>query len=415
MNMIDDLIPTNISRKSSLIKVIGVGGGGCNAVNQMYKQGIKDVDFIVCNTDAQTLRDSPVPMKVQLGNVLTRGLGAGCDPERGKMAAIESMDDIKAAIGTGTEMVFITAGLGGGTGTGAAPIIADITKNEMGLLTIAVVTLPFKDEGLEFYRRAMNGLKDISSKVDSLLVIDNQKLYEIYADMNVDDAFPKVDEILNTAVKGIVEIITSRGFINVDLADVKMATKDSGIALLGIGIASGEDRAKEAVRLALESPLLNEYNIRSATNALVNISYNNKSDNNLKMSELEQILATIREYTGPTEKFKRGVVHDDTLPEDAIRVTVVVTGIDMIISPQPEPHKQHRDDTTIVTLTEREDFEDGSIPLQLSYEPGNFQQDEDPHYDLITIYDGSISIQELEKEPALTRLKRRIKEQNQQQ
>jgi cell division GTPase FtsZ len=257
----------------------------------------------------------------------------------------------------------------------------------------------------------MNGLKEISSKVDSLLVIDNQKLYEIYADLNVDDAFPKVDDILNTAVKGIAEIITSRGFINVDLADVKMVTKDSGIALLGIGIASGEDRAKEAVRLALESPLLNEYNIRTATSALVNISYNNKSDNNLKMAELEQILATIREYTGPTQKFKRGVVHDETLPKDAIRITVVVTGIDMVITPQPEPLQVHRDDTTIVTLMEREEEEDGSIPLQLSYEPGNFQQDEDPHYDLIPIYDNSLTIQEFEKEPALTRLRKRIKAQ----
>ncbi len=407
------LIPTNINKKSAWIKVIGVGGGGCNAVTQMHRQGIQDVDFIICNTDAQTLNDSPVPIKVQLGNVLTRGLGAGCDPERGKMAARESIEDIKQAIGSGTEMVFITAGLGGGTGTGAAPVIADIAKNELGLLTIGVVTLPFKDEGMEFYRRAMNGLKDIASKVDSLLVIDNQKLYEIYADLNVDDAFPKVDEVLNTAVKGIAEIITSKGFINVDLADVKMVTKDSGIALLGIGIASGEDRAKEAVRLAFESPLLNEYNLRTATNALVNISYNKNSERNLTMAELEQIMAHIQDYTGPTEKFKRGVVYDDTLPKDSIRITVVVTGIDMVITPQPQPMQAKRDNVTVVTLSEREEDEDGSIPLALSYEPGNFQQDEDPYYDLITVYDGSMSMLEYEKEPALTRLRKRIEAQNQ--
>ncbi|MBR5250054.1 MAG: cell division protein FtsZ [Bacteroidales bacterium] len=406
------LIPTNINKKNTWIKVIGVGGGGCNAVTQMYRQGIQNVDFIICNTDAQTLNESPVPIKVQLGNILTRGLGAGCDPERGKMAAIESIEEIKRSIGAGTEMVFITAGLGGGTGTGAAPVIADITKNELGLLTIGVVTLPFKDEGMEFYRRAMNGLKEISSKVDSLLVIDNQKLYEIYADLNVADAFPKVDEVLNTAVKGIAEIITSKGFINVDLADVKMVTKDSGIALLGIGTASGEDRAKEAVRLAFESPLLNEYNLRTATNALVNISCNKNSEHNLTMAELEQIMAHIQDYTGPTEKFKRGVVYDDTLENDTIRITVVVTGIDMTITPQPQPTQVYRDDTTIVTLSEREDENDGSITLPLSYEPGNFQQDEDPHYDLITVYDGSLSIMEYEKEPALTRLKKKIEAKN---
>lgn len=409
---LENLIPTNITEKSSIIKVIGVGGGGCNAVTQMYRQGIQDVDFIICNTDAQPLQQSPVPNKIQLGNLLTRGLGAGCDPERGRQAACESIEEIKQMIGEDTQMVFITAGLGGGTGTGAAPIIANITKSEMNLLTIGVVTLPFKDEGTEFYRRALAGLKELSAQVDSLLVVDNQKLYDIYADLQLSDAFPKVDDVLNTAVKGIAEIITGQGFINVDFADVRMVMKDSGIALLGIGEASGPNRAEEAVRNAFESPLLNDYNLRTATNALVNITSSTGREDAMTMAELSQIMAYIQNYTGPTDKFKRGVVYDNSLPEGSIRITVVATGIDMNLMPQPQPTVSRREDITVVTLHENEPADDGSISLPLSYEPGEFQQEDTPDYDLIPVYTEDIRIADYEREPALTRLKRLIEERN---
>ncbi|MBQ1218422.1 MAG: cell division FtsZ family protein, partial [Bacteroidales bacterium] len=210
--MIDNMIiPDEWSQGKSIIKVIGVGGGGCNAVNEMLKQGIKDVQFMICNTDIQSLRISDVPEKIRLGTDLTRGLGAGCDPERGRKAATESIDDIKKALQGNTEMVFITAGMGGGTGTGAAPVIARVAR-EMKKLTVGVVTLPFRDEGQEFLRRAIIGIKELQKHVDSLLIIDNQKLYQVFGELTVFKAFPRADEVLCTAVRSISEIITRPGF-----------------------------------------------------------------------------------------------------------------------------------------------------------------------------------------------------------
>lgn len=345
-----DIIPVNWESNNSIIKVIGVGGGGGNAVSQMYQQGIKDVDFMICNTDTMALKNSPVTEKVQLGHSLAKGLGAGCDPERGRAAAMESIDQIRESLTGHTEMVFITAGMGGGTGTGAAPVIARIA-HDMGLLTVGVVTLPFRDEGQEFLKRAIVGIKELERYVDSLLIIDNQKIYKIFGELNIFDAFPKSNSVLSSAVKGIAEIITRPGFINVDFADVKMIMSNSGMALLGTGTASGENRAIRAVEEAFSSPLLNDYDLKTAKGVLVNITSSN--NNGLTMAELSQIMDYIKEYTGDrVMKFKRGVVNDPEIGE-AISVTVVATGFDMHSLPQISTEG----DRLVETVTLGEDYQ----------------------------------------------------------
>ena len=255
MEDLNCLVPDGWDMSQSIIKVIGVGGGGCNAVSEMYRQGIKDVDFMICNTDIQSLKISQVPETLRLGSDLTRGLGAGCDPEKGRKAATESIEDIRKSLQGNTEMVFITAGMGGGTGTGAAPVIAQVAK-EMGKLTVAVVTLPFRDEGPEFVNRAVRGIRELKKHVDSLLIIDNQKLYKVFGELTIFDAFPRADEVLSTAVRSIADIINRPGFINVDFADVRMVMNNSGMAIMGMGEAEGPDRAIDAVQKALDSPLL---------------------------------------------------------------------------------------------------------------------------------------------------------------
>jgi cell division protein FtsZ len=335
MNDEIEIIPSDWKRQEgSIIKVIGVGGGGGNAVNHMFHKGIKAVDFVVCNTDHQALASSPVEYKIQLGEVLTRGRGAGCNPEQGRQAALESESKIRELLGQNTEMVFITAGMGGGTGTGAAPVIAQIAR-EMGILTVGIVTLPFRHEGIEFIKRAHIGIHEMKQQVDSLLIIDNQKLYDMYGELSIFDAFPKADEVLSIAAKGIAEIITQPGFINVDFADVKMVMKDSGVAIMGSGTASGEQRALMAVEQALSSPLLNDSDVSGAKNVLVNIT--SSGTNGLTMSELEQIMHYVQERTGDIENCKRGVVRDDSIG-DAISVTVVATGFGIQAIPTlPEP------------------------------------------------------------------------------
>jgi len=263
-----ELIPTNWENNRSIIKVIGVGGGGGNAVSHMYRSGLTDVDFVICNTDSQALDMSPVPDKLQLGNVLTRGRGAGCNPEVARQAALESEERKRGLFEGSTEMVFITAGMGGGTGTGAAPVIAKIAR-EMGLLTVGVITLPVRDEGKDFLKRALEGIQEMQQHADSLLIIDNEKLYNAYGDLPIFEAFQRTDDILNTAVKGISEIITRPGFMNVDFADVKMVMKDSGMALMGTGAGSGENRALKAVDMAFTSPLLNDADLTRARNVLI--------------------------------------------------------------------------------------------------------------------------------------------------
>jgi cell division protein FtsZ len=330
--MNEEFIPTNWDVKlGHKIKVIGVGGGGNNAVKNMYNKGIEGVDFIICNTDAQVLDKSDVPNKIHIGVKLTDGLGAGCNPEIGRQAALENIDEIKNALSqNNTKMVFITAGLGGGTGTGATPIIAKEAK-EMGLLTVAIVTLPFKDEGEEPYKRAIDGLQNLRKNVDSLLIINNQKLYELYHDLSVFDAFPKADDIVATAAKSIAELITIEGYINVDFADVKMVMTNSDMALMGLGKGSGENRVRKAAEQALSSPLLNNNDISGAKNILVNISSGLK--NPFKMAELGELMAYINEASGNRANFKRGVTIDKTLDDEnsdaEIAVTIVATGFSM--------------------------------------------------------------------------------------
>ena len=315
---VTDFIPEGILDNMSTIKIIGVGGGGCNAVTRLYNEGIKDVEYLICNTDRQALMASPVPDKIQLGSALTKGFGAGMNPEKGRNAALESIEHIKKYIGGNIDVVFITAGMGGGTGTGAAPVIAKAAK-EAGLLTIAVVTYPTNNEGLECLQRAYHGIEEMSKYTDSIIIVDNQKMYDFYGDLSIQDAYKKADDILDTAVRGISEIITSTGFVNVDLEDVKVVMRDSGMALVGTGRASGEDRAREAVEKALTSPLLKDFDLNTAKNVLVNIMYNSKSS--LLASEDTMILDLIRESTGGgVSKQKRGLTTDNRLEEGEIAV-----------------------------------------------------------------------------------------------
>lgn len=315
-----DWIPAN-----SIIKVIGVGGGGCNAVNYMYNKRIEGCTFIVCNTDSQALENCDVPIKIQLGE----GLGAGCNPTEGRNAALNSQDEIaEKVIDSNTDMLFITAGMGGGTGTGAAPVIAAMAKKK-GILTVGVVTIPFRNEGNESMSKAIDGINELEKNVDSLLIINNEKLYDYYGDMLIQDAFPKADEVLATAVRGITEIIKKRGYINVDFKDVKAMMKNSGMALMGCGTGTGKDRIEEAVKDALESPLLNDFDLKTAKNVLVNITVG-RNEKGLQMKQLEEINALIKEYTGNANNFKRGIVFDED-PEfgDRVNITVIATGFKM--------------------------------------------------------------------------------------
>jgi cell division protein FtsZ len=318
----DDIMNFDIQiPKSSIIKVIGVGGGGSNAVNYMYEQGIKDVDFIVCNTDAQALLKSPVPIKIQLGATLTEGLGAGNKPEQGKQAAIENLSDIEKFLDDGTKMVFITAGMGGGTGTGAAPIIASTAK-EKNILTVGIVTIPFKFEGKRRITQAIEGIKELKQHVDSLLVINNEKLRDLHSDLGIGEAFAKADNILSIAAKGIAEIITVHGHVNVDFADVKTVMTDSGVAIMGTGKAEGENRAVIAVKQALESPLLNSNNIKGAKNVLLNIT---SGSVDATMNEVGEISDYVQEEAGMSADLITGISYDQSLGEN-IAVTVIATG-----------------------------------------------------------------------------------------
>ena len=288
-----ELTPTDWETADSTIKVLGVGGGGCNAVNYMYNQKIEGCTFIVCNTDSQALEKCDVPLKIQLGE----GLGAGTNPTEGRNAALNSQDEIaQKVLGDNTDMLFITAGMGGGTGTGAAPVIAAMAKKK-GILTVGVVTIPFRNQGNETMSKAIDGINELEKNVDSLLIIDNEKLFDFYGDLLLQEAFPKADEVLATAVRGITEIIKKRGYINVDFKDVKTMMKNSGMALMGCGTGTGENRIEDAVRLALESPLLNDFDLTTAKNVLVNITVG-KNEKGMTMSELAHVSKLIKEYTG---------------------------------------------------------------------------------------------------------------------
>lgn len=310
-----------LKEKSSIIKVIGVGGGGGNAVNHMYKQGITGVDFIICNTDAQALELSPIPNKVQLGASLTEGMGAGSIPEVGKNSAIENIDDIKLMLGTNTKMLFITAGMGGGTGTGASPIIAKAAR-ELDILTVGIITTPFSFEGKRRKMQAEEGLEEFKKHVDSFLVISNDRLREIFGNLTLGSAFAQADNILTTAAKGIAEIITLPGYINVDFKDVRTVMKDSGVAIMGSCSAEGDNRALKAVEGALRSPLLKDNEIEGARYILLNIT---SGVTEVTMDEVSIITDFIQQEAGLSADLIWGNCRDESLGEN-LSVTIIATG-----------------------------------------------------------------------------------------
>lgn len=320
--MNDELANFTIDKAPSAeIKVIGVGGGGGNAVNHMYKLGIRDVDFIICNTDAQAMDSSPILSKVQLGASLTEGRGAGNKPEVGASAAMENIEDVKEALSRNTKMVFVTAGMGGGTGTGGAPIIAKACS-EAGYLTVGIVTIPFRNEGRRRIKQAAEGIAELKKYVDSLLVVNNERIREMFGDCGISEAFAKADNVLATAAKGIAEIITVPGYINVDFADVETVMRNSGFAIMGTGVASGENRAMEAVEKALNSPLLNNNDIRGAKNILLNITSGNTE---VTMDEVGQITDFVQNKAGFDADIIWGNGTENTLEEN-LSVTVIATG-----------------------------------------------------------------------------------------
>ncbi len=339
------------------IKVIGVGGGGGNAVNYMHKQGIRDVDFIICNTDAQAMESSPIQTRVQLGASLTEGRGAGNKPEVGREAAIENIEDVKSVLSNNTKMVFVTAGMGGGTGTGAAPVIAKACK-EAGYLTVGIVTIPFRNEGRRRIKQAAEGIAELEGYVDSLLVINNERIREMYGDFGISEAFSRADNVLTTAAKGIAEIITVPGYINVDFADVETVMRKSGLAIMGTGIAVGEHRAEEAVENALNSPLLNNNDIRGARNILLNITSGEKE---VTMDEVGLITDIVQNKAGFDADLIWGNGKDDELGE-SLSVTIIATGFSTTSIPElnKEPHlvrEKHQ-------LTDNEPVKNSVIPTK---------------------------------------------------
>ncbi|WP_312206062.1 cell division protein FtsZ [Epilithonimonas hominis] len=337
---------------SSIIKVIGVGGGGNNALKHMYEKGIYGVDFVICNTDAQTLDNNPVANKVQLGVTMTEGLGAGADPEVGEKAAIESIDDIKASMGQNTKMVFITAGMGGGTGTGAAPVIAKVAK-EMGILTVGIVTVPFSFEGKRRLDQANLGLEKLRNNVDSLIVINNDKLRQQFGNLGFKQGFSKADEVLTNAAKGMAEVITGYFDVNIDFRDAKSVLANSGTALMSTGVATGEKKAEEAVKKALDSPLLNDNKITGAKNVLLLIR---SGVSEVTMDEIGVIMDHIQKEAGNTADIIFGVGTDEELG-DAVSVLVIATGfsnedkkhsgvtetIKYTLEDRPTPSSRHRE------------------------------------------------------------------------
>ncbi len=322
------------SRTNAIIKVIGVGGGGGNAVNHMYLQGIHDVSFALCNTDNQALMKSPVPVKVQLGQNTTGGLGAGNKPDIARKAAEESIDLIQDLLSDGTRMAFITAGMGGGTGTGAAPIVAKVAK-DMGILTVGIVTIPFVFEGPRKIVQALKGVEEIASNVDALLVINNERLRDIYQDLTMLNAFAKADDMLATAAKSIAEIITVHGHVNLDFADVNTTLKDGGVAIMSRGMGRGKDRVNEAIHDALNSPLLNNNDVFSAKKILINISFGEESP--LMMEEMNALHDFMSKFSREIEVIWGTAVEED-LKED-VKVTLLATGFSIKDVPGIEEHR----------------------------------------------------------------------------
>lgn len=341
--MIDGLVNFNLDEVSpTIIKVIGVGGGGGNAVEYMYSKGICDVDFVLCNTDAQILENSPVPVKIQLGRELTDGHGAGNNPAIGAKSAEESLEEITEMLRKNTRMAFITAAMGGGTGTGAAPVIAKLAK-DMGILTVGIVSIPARFEGPKRLNQAREGLRSLKDNVDCLIVIDNEKIKRIYGSQTISAAFAKANDVLNIAAKGIAEVITLPGYINVDFADVKTVMTNSGVAIMGAAQASGEDRAKRAITEALDSPLLNNNDIRGAKDILLNIT---SGTDEVTMNEMTEITSIIIHRVGDSAAVIWGVGTDESLG-NAVSVTIIATGFPKddieILDQQPGDRKAEND------------------------------------------------------------------------
>jgi len=326
--------------ENSIIKVIGVGGGGSNAVTHMFKQGIVGVNFMICNTDEQALEQNTIPNKIQLGPSLTEGRGAGSQPEVGRNATLESMDDIKVALGRDTKMIFITAGMGGGTGTGGAPVVARAAR-ELGILTVGIVTTPFFFEGGKRIRQADKGIQELKENVDALIVISNDKMRELYGNLSLSEAFAKADDVLATAARGIAEIITVPGYVNVDFEDVSTVMRNSGVAIMGSGMAVGDDRALKAVKQALASPLLSENDIRGAQHILLNITSGIKE---VLMDEVSEITSYIQEAAGYTSEVIWGNCSNEAL-EDRISVTVIATGFET-----KEARKASKPERVVISL-----------------------------------------------------------------
>lgn len=325
MEILDEVLPLELPISgSSNIKVIGVGGGGGNAVNHMYNKGITDVTFVVCNTDQQDLKRSPVPIKILLGKETTRGLGAGAKPEKAQMAAEESREDIRQMLSDNTEMVFITAGMGGGTGTGASPVIAQIAQ-EMDILTVGIVTIPFAFEGPLKILQALEGVASLSRFVDAILVINNEKLRQIHSDFSLTNAFAKADDVLSNAAKAIAEIITVPGYINTDFADVNTIMKNGKVAIMNTGFAAGENRITNAIEDALNSPLLNTNEVKGAKKILLSLYCSR--ENEIKMEEISQI-HDFMSKVGEDVTVIWGASFDDEL-KDEIKITLIATGFDV--------------------------------------------------------------------------------------
>ncbi len=359
----EEAMKFDIPEHSSIIKVIGVGGGGSNAVNHMYRMGIRGVDFVVCNTDKQALDMSPIPHKITLGATLTEGRGAGSIPDVGRNAAIENIEDIRSILANNTKMVFITAGMGGGTGTGAAPVIAGIAR-EMGILTVAIVTVPFGFEGKKRRQQAEEGLEQLKQSVDTLLVICNDKLREMYGNLKLSDAFGHADDVLSTAAKSIAEIISLTQQINVDFADVCTVMRDSGVAIMGSATASGENRAVRAVEESLNSPLLNDNNITGARYVLLNIV---SGAEEITMDELGEITDYIQEAAGMTAEIIKGYGVDESLG-DSVSVTIIATGFNSSNPVSYEYSKTPQNEKVVRQLDEQKVVQQ-STPVKNEFKP----------------------------------------------
>ena len=368
MDMEQQVVQFNLPKNNSnYIKIIGVGGGGGNAVNYMFNQGIKGVDYIVCNTDKQDLENSPVPNKVQLGLALTKGLGVGAKPAVGEAAALESSKEIEEAIGDDTEMVFITAGMGGGTGTGAAPVIAKIAKDK-GILTVGIVPTPFSYEGPVRSRQAKEGIRKLQEAVDSLIIINNNKITEVYGKMKISESLAKANEILLKGAKGIAELVSANYMVNIDMEDARSVLKDGGTAIMGSATADGEDRAIKAVTAALNSPLLNDNKITGAKKSLLLVVFNTEDE--ITPEEMEIITNYIQEQAGGELDIFIGMGEDDTVPKGAITVTVTATGFtteqqQLIVNAEPKRINHVLGENQ--TIIERDFTEPKAAVVQSSY------------------------------------------------